>query len=182
MNDTKKEVKWYEPLPGDEEKGEVHDEKVKRSTVGPEEKEEAGVNLKKFTSEFDYWLHAIAVEMGQEDRPDIAFQALRSVLHTIRDRSTPSEVFDLSAQLPLMVRGVFFEGYNLKDKPEKLDADEFLETIEMGFFGNTSIDAEVALRAVLKLLYQKISEGEMEDIYSGMPKDIKELWRNSLKN
>lgn len=182
MNDTRKEVKWYEPLPEDIKKDKISRKKVKRSTMGPEKKEETGINFEKYNLELENWLRAIALEMELEERHDIAFQALRSVLHAIRDRSIPSEVFDLSAQLPLMVRGVFFEGYNLKDKPEKLNADEFLETIEMGFYGNTTVDAEVALQAVLKLLYEKISEGEMEDIYSGMPKDIKELWKNSLEN
>lgn len=182
MNDTKKELKWYEPLPGDKEKDEIRDEKITNSTIGPEAKEEMPVKFEKFTREFESWLHAIAKGMDMEERPDIAFQALRGVLHAIRDRMIPSEVFDLSAQLPLMIRGVFFEGYNLKDKPEKFNADEFMEIIEMSFFGNTSVDAEVALQAVLKLLYEKVSEGELEDIYDGMPKDIKELWKKSIKN
>lgn len=180
MNDTRKDIKWYEPLPGEEKKDEIREEKITKSTIGPEVKEEMPVNFEKFTREFENWLNAIAVGMDIEERPDIAFQALRGVLHAIRDRMIPSEVFDLSAQLPLMVRGVYFEGYNLKDKPKKLDVDEFLEVIEMSFYGNTSVDAEVALQAVLQLLYEKVSEGELEDIYSGMPKDIKELWKKSL--
>ena len=179
MNDTRKEIKWYEPLPDDEHEV-SKDEKIKKTAIGPEAKGERTVAFEKFTREFEQWLIFIGEEMDMENRPDIAFQALRSVLHAIRDRIIPSEVFDLSAQLPLMVRGVFFEGYNLKDKPEKYNAVELLETIEQGFYGNTSVDAESAFRAVLNLLYEKISEGELEDIYGGMPKDIKELWRESL--
>jgi len=182
MTDKRKEIKWFEPLPEEEQEGAVTDEKVKRSTMGPEAKAEKAISFEKFTQEFEYWLWTIAENMDLDDRPDIAFQALRGVLHAIRDRIIPNEVFDLSAQLPLMVRGVFFEGYNLKDKPDKFNADEFLEIIEQGFYGNTSVDAETALKAVLKVLYEKVSEGELEDIYSGMPKDIKKLWKDSLKN
>lgn len=182
MTEKRKEIKWFEPLPEEGQEGVATEEKVSKTTVGPEENGEKAVHFEKFTSEFEYWLRAIADEMDLEERPDIAFQAFRSVLHAIRDRTFPNEVFDLSAQLPLMVRGVFFEGYNLKDKPDKFNADEFLEIIEQGFYGNTSIDAETAFRAVLTVLYEKVSEGEMEDIYGGMPKDIKKLWKDSLKN
>lgn len=181
MSNGKKEIKWFEPLPEEEQEGTVTDEKVSKSSIGLQEKGESAIHFEKFTREFEQWLWSIAGDMDMDDRPDIAFQALRSVLHAIRDRVIPSEVFDLSAQLPLMIRGVFFEGYNLKDKPDKYNADEFLEIIEQGFYGNTSVDAEVALSAVLKVLYEKVSEGEMEDIYGGMPKDIKKLWKQSLK-
>lgn len=182
MTDKRKEIKWFEPLPEEEQEGVAADQKVRKSISDSGTKGENTVPFEKFTREFEYWLWAIAEEMDLEERPDIAFQALRGVLHAIRDRMIPNEVFDLSAQLPLMIRGVFFEGYNLKDKPEKFNADEFLEIIEAGFYGNTSVDAEDAFRAVLNVLYEKISEGELEDIYSGMPKDIKKLWKDSLNN
>ena len=182
MTEKRKEIKWFEPLPEEEQEGATTDRKVGKSISGIAKRGENTVPFEKFTSEFEYWLWAIADEMDMEERPDIAFQALRGVLHAIRNRMIPNEVFDLSAQLPLMIRGVFFEGYNLKDKPEKFNADEFLEIIEEGFYGNTAIEGEDAFRAVLNVLYEKISEGELEDIYSGMPKDIKKLWKESLNN
>lgn len=182
MDNGKKEIKWFEPLPEEEQEGTVSDERERKSKTGRIEQGENTVRFEKFTREFEQWLWMIADEMDLDDRLDIAFQALRGVLHAMRDRIIPNEVFDLSAQLPLMIRGVFFEGYNLKDKPDKYDADEFLEIIEQGFYGNTSVDAEVALKAVLKVLYDKVSTGELEDIYGGMPKDIKKLWKTCLKN
>ena len=40
-----------------------------------------------------------------------AYSVLRAVLHQLRDRLTPEEAVDLAAQLPLIVRGIYFEGW-----------------------------------------------------------------------
>lgn len=183
MEKQKKEIKWFEPL--EDQKHEsigVRDE-AKRSPNDPAKREHSvELHLERFTTEFEGWIRDIAREMNLEERTDIAYQALRGVLLAIRNRAIPEEVFHLSAQLPLMIRGLYFEGYNLKNKPEKYDADEFLKTIENSFGGNTSIDPGTALKAVLKVLYDHISVGELEDIYHGMPKDIRKLWKECLRS
>ena len=40
-----------------------------------------------------------------------AYSVLRAVLHQLRDRLTVEEAADLGAQLPLIVRGIYFEGW-----------------------------------------------------------------------
>ncbi|HMN28831.1 MAG TPA: DUF2267 domain-containing protein, partial [Caldilineaceae bacterium] len=75
------------------------------------------------------WLNDIAEQMGNPNR-QLAYHALRGVLFALRDRLTVEEVFDLSAQLPLLIRGLFFEGYQVNGKPQKYHADEFLARVE----------------------------------------------------
>lgn len=136
----------------------------------------------KFTDEALRWLRSIAGKMEMPERLDIAQQALRGVLHALRDRMVPEEVFDLSAQLPVLIRGFYFEGYTLRDKPRKYSADDLLHHIEKSFGGNINVQPESAFGAVMSVLQDHISKGELQHIYDGMPKDIKELWDKSIND
>lgn len=182
MSNSDKKIQWYDTLQNDEENS-VETESVKKTIKGPKKttKKQALVLLGKYAEDLAEWLVDIDKEMNLDERPDIALQALRGVLHALRDRMVPEEAFNLSAQLPVMVRGFYFEGYNLNDKPEKYNADGFLNVINNSFGGNDEINPETAFKVVLNLLYDHVSQGEMNDIYGGMPKDIKQLWMDNLK-
>jgi uncharacterized protein (DUF2267 family) len=139
------------------------------------------VNFEKTANEATSWVQQIAKKAGQPDRPDWALSALKAVLQTLRDRTPLQEVFHLSAQMPVLIRGLYFEGYKPTGKPDKMNAKQFLDRIESDLGDNNDISAEQALYAVLKLLYEKISEGEMEDIRRSMPADIQKLWAKSIR-
>lgn len=70
------------------------------------------------------WLADIAKEIGTEDRR-VAYQVLRGWLHTLRDRLTVEVAAHFAAQLPEMLRGVFFDGWNPSKVPVKYGVDEF---------------------------------------------------------
>ena len=46
------------------------------------------------------------------ERRNRSYNALRAVLHAVRDRLTVEEAAQLSAQLPMLVRGIYFEGWD----------------------------------------------------------------------
>ena len=62
------------------------------------------------------WINDVATELGTTDRHE-AYRALRAFLHVLRDRLPVAETAQLSAQLPLLVRGVFYENWRPAGTP-----------------------------------------------------------------
>jgi uncharacterized protein (DUF2267 family) len=106
-----------------------------------------------------------------------AYTALRAVLHAIRDRLPLNEAVQLGAQFPTFLRGVFYEGWNpahtpLKDRSREL----FLTQIQHAFQPNSDIDADQVARAIIRVLLNHVSAGEMEQVRMSLPHEIRELW------
>jgi uncharacterized protein (DUF2267 family) len=121
------------------------------------------------------WLEAIGREMGAADRRD-AYHALRAVLHALRDRLPLKEIVQLAAQLPLLVRGIYYEGWTAADSPYPARTrDEFLGSVFV-HAGGTNLDTVVAVRAVFQVLAEHVSRGEIEDVRGSLPPAIRELW------
>ena len=68
--------------------------------------------------ETNVWLRIVAEQLHFEDRHH-AYIALRAVLHALRDRLPPEVAVHLGAQLPILVRGVYYEGWHMAGKPVK---------------------------------------------------------------
>lgn len=119
------------------------------------------------------WLN----ELGQNDSigPDHqrAYHALRAVLWTLRDRLTVEEAFHLSSQLPLLLRGMFWDGYRPADKPEKMKTpEEFLEKVQERLEQMNGPNADQAVSAVFGILRHHIPEGTMAHIRQMLPERI----------
>ena len=75
------------------------------------------------------WLKEIAVEIGDEDR-QYAYRALRAVLHTLRDRLTVDVAAKLAAQLPTLIRGIYYEDWDPSRTPLPIhDVEAFLDHV-----------------------------------------------------
>lgn len=139
------------------------------------------VNFEKQCNDVKSWLNEIADEMRHPEKTDWALSALKAVLHTVRDRTTIQEVFHLSAQLPVLIRGIYFEGYKPSGKPDKMNSEKFMMQIKNRLAPGINIPVAEVFRAVMVVLYSRISPGEMKDIRGIMPKDIQKLWDNLLQ-
>jgi uncharacterized protein (DUF2267 family) len=123
------------------------------------------------------WLDDIMREMQWSDERQRAYMALRSVLHALRDRLTMEEALDLGAQLPMLVRGFYYEGWKPLVTPRKeRHKEEFLAHIKQAFRNDERMDAEQIARAVFRVLARRVDEGEIHDIQHLLPAELRELW------
>lgn len=117
------------------------------------------------------WLHAVA-EQGGLDSPHRSYQVLRAVLHTLRDRLTPDVAAHFSAQLPMLVRGLFYEGWDPAKTPERMSLSAFLGRVETEAALKGTSEAEDATRAVMAVLWDELGEGTMGHLMSVLPQDF----------
>lgn len=122
------------------------------------------------------WLKDLMESEGWEDRHR-AYMALRAALHALRDRLTVEDAAHLAAQLPMLVRGFYYEGWEPSQKPEKIKTKEnFLAHVAELMPADPEHDSERVVRAVFELLFRRISKGEVQHIKASLPKEIRDLW------
>lgn len=122
------------------------------------------------------WLREISDELGIEDR-HLAYAALRATLHALRDRLIVNEAVDLGAQLPMLVRGIYYEGWHPGGKGHKADRTEFLDSIGRQFRSTVwRLDPTELAEAVFRVLERHVTPGELEDVKRSLPAELRELW------
>jgi uncharacterized protein (DUF2267 family) len=122
------------------------------------------------------WLKDICEEMRWGDDQHRAYQALRSVLHALRDRLHPEEAAGFAAQLPLLIRGIFYEGWHPHGKPVKTHTrSEFLAPVATAFSDSREDPAAIA-RAVFRVIERHLTSGEVDDVKAALPTEIRSLW------
>lgn len=124
------------------------------------------------------WLNELCEELGWEDRRR-AYLGMRLALQAIRDHLGVDEAVHLGAQLPMLVRGFYYEGWHPAHKPDRnRSVTDFLTRIEDGFRqgpADEPIDAADVARAVFILLSRRISDGEFRQVVHALPKAIRKL-------
>lgn len=126
------------------------------------------------------WLKELRDNADLADEAE-ALSVLRSVLHQLRDRLTPEEAIELGAQLPIIVRGVYYEGWRPTRTPEKVRSKEkFLDEVTIKLLPRR-VPPDVAVRDVFALIAHHCDPGEIADVIDQLPSDIKELWPASSR-
>jgi uncharacterized protein (DUF2267 family) len=122
------------------------------------------------------WLNELMRQLGWKEKHK-TYRALRVTLHTLRDRLTVPVVAQLGAQLPMLVRGFYYEGWRPNGAVLAIrHKDEFLAPIAEHFRADPEADAERIARAVFALLESRIAKGEIENIEHVLPKQLRALW------
>jgi uncharacterized protein (DUF2267 family) len=119
------------------------------------------------------WLSELAEELRSEDREE-AWRVLRAYLQTLRAELTIDEAAQLAAQLPLVLRGAFYESFDPTHQPSKIrDREDFLRT----FAERAQIPAgkaPFALEAATRVLRRHVTAGEFEDVLAQLPTEVRE--------
>jgi uncharacterized protein (DUF2267 family) len=122
------------------------------------------------------WLKDLMRRLGTEDRR-LAYRVLSRTLHAVRDRIGPENAVHLGAQLPMLVRGFYYEGWHMAGTPtrERLTED-FLEHVNIQVLRGLRLDPEKAVRAVFEVMCDKLDAGEIEKVMKVLPSELRNLW------
>ena len=121
------------------------------------------------------WVNDVNEKVGW-DHKHRAYRLLRSVLHAVRDNLSPDEAAQMAAQMPVLIRGVFYDGWNPSKTPAKIRSrDDFIARIQHDFATDPLGDAPEAIAAVMAVLDSRISKGEMDDVRNAFTKEIQAL-------
>jgi uncharacterized protein (DUF2267 family) len=119
------------------------------------------------------WLADVAAKFGTEDRR-LAYRVTRSWLHTLRDRLPVSIAAHVAAQLPELLRGVFYEGWNPSKVPIKYSRDEYVARFARDAqLHHTEVPR--AGRLVTSAMQRHISAGAISEVLGALPADIRSL-------
>ncbi|MEZ5666929.1 MAG: DUF2267 domain-containing protein [Alphaproteobacteria bacterium] len=125
------------------------------------------------------WLNELMEAMGWTDRHR-AYLGLRVTLQQLRDHLPVDEAAHLGAQLPMLVRGFYYEGWHPAHKPLKArDQDAFLIALHNGFRQlptDEPIDPAAVAGAVFGLVGRRIAAGEARQVREALPRGIRALW------
>ena len=125
------------------------------------------------------WLDGIMAELG-EDR-QTAWHALGAVLRPLRDRLPLELAVHLGAQLPLLVRGLYYDQWRPHGQPDKSRSLEaFLEPVEAGLVNTRPVEGEAAMRAVFRALARHLDPGQVSKVIDALPEEVKALWVGAL--
>jgi len=121
------------------------------------------------------WVKELAKDLGWSEQS--AYRLLKSVLHTLRDWLSPEEMADLSAQLPTLIRGIYFEGWNPSQTPSReRKKSDFVIGVRNSFGYEAETDSDTTIKAVFKLLDRHLSHGEVVQVRNSMKKSLRHLW------
>jgi uncharacterized protein (DUF2267 family) len=107
-----------------------------------------------------------------KERRNQSYAALRTVLHALRDRLPVAESAQLAGQLPMLVRGIYYEGWDPSDVPMKMDKQEFLARISREFTYTVDGGPQRLVGTVMDAMRRHIAEGQLADLKSILPKDL----------
>jgi uncharacterized protein (DUF2267 family) len=122
------------------------------------------------------WINELSERLGWASKRS-ALRLMRTVFHQIRDRLSTDELAQFSAQLPLLLRGMLFEGWvPTRSKVAARRLEDFAAEIA----GKMGDDAEYRgvedTRYVFELLNNRIGRGEVDDIRACLSEHLRGLW------
>ncbi|WP_448192753.1 DUF2267 domain-containing protein [Azospirillum sp. sgz301742] len=123
------------------------------------------------------WLKDIMAWLHTDDR-HLAYRALRSVLHALRDELEPELAVHLGAELPMLVRGFYYEGWRPVRTPARdRHIQAFYNRISGEMQGYSETDPVRLTGAVFDVLAAHVAVGEIQKVARALPRELREMWR-----
>ena len=130
-------------------------------------------NLDRSIDKANKWLADIDAGFGTSDRR-LAYRVLRAWLHCLRDRLSVEVAAHFAAQLPELLRGVFFDGWNPSRVPQKYDRAAYVARFAREARVRDS-DVVKAARIVSAVARRHMSAGVMAEVFRLLPAELRDL-------
>jgi uncharacterized protein (DUF2267 family) len=126
------------------------------------------------------WLHEVGRELGS-DNERAAYAALRATLHAMRDRLPVELVAHLGAELPMLIRGIYYDGWHPSAaKLKAAHAEDFIDSMRRELKGHDELQhVEQVARRVLRVLDQQLDPGQVGHILAALPEPVRRLWQDA---
>ena len=125
--------------------------------------------------ETNVWLKRIEEELRLDNRQQ-AYNALRAVLHALRDRVPPEVAVKLGAQLPLLVRGIYYEGWHPATTPTReRHVEDFAQHVLSQLPREFPVEAAAVARGVFEVLWETLDPGEFEKVMNHLPVELRAM-------
>jgi len=122
------------------------------------------------------WLGRVQAMLPDASRQD-AYAAVRAVLHALRDRLPLSAVLGFSAQTPMLLRGMFLEGWRPDLAPvDAGEAADFCADVAKRLPPGFDDSADAAVTAVFAVLADRLDPGETDRIIRLLPGSLGRYW------
>jgi len=120
------------------------------------------------------WLNEINQVVGPDRQ--IAWKVLSVVLHKLRDRLPVTLAAHLGAELPLLVRGVYYDQFEPARQPTDCKLEVFVEEVAEWLSDVRPIDPRDAIRAVFMVLSRHVPQEQIAKVQDALPKDLRVFW------
>ena len=129
--------------------------------------------IEKTLQKTNEWLVRIMQGLGTAE-PEQAYAVLRATLHALRDALPPEEATAIGSQLPLMMRGIYYEGWRASPGAHvEAPADRFLRRVSEEM---DETAAATKLDVVLQVLSREIASDGV-DVQRILPESLRASWR-----
>jgi uncharacterized protein (DUF2267 family) len=130
----------------------------------------------KTVHETNMWLKHMMAQLETTDRQR-ALAATRAALHALRDRIGPENACHLGAQLPMLLRGLYYESWSMAATPSKeRHLADYLEHVRRELPADCDLDPEEAARALFTVLEERVAAGESAKLRAIFPTALRGLW------
>jgi uncharacterized protein (DUF2267 family) len=120
------------------------------------------------------WLDQIMARIGPDRQ--LAWKVLSIVLRQLRDRLPVELSAHLSAELPILVRGVYYDQYKPSNQPSEVDLDEFVQDVAKWLSDVRPVDPREAIQAVFGVLSSQVPKGQIRKVQDALPEKLRAFW------
>jgi uncharacterized protein (DUF2267 family) len=122
------------------------------------------------------WINDLKERLAWASPRDV-LRLFRVTITAVRDHLGHDEAAQFASQMPLLIRGMYFEGWRPSATPvASRNAGDFLKRIEHEVAGVAEYDGREDISLVFQMLNGRLSEGEIADVRVALPKAIRDLW------